>query len=429
MVWLVTHMWLALCIAAFFGLLLGWSFRGLQLKGGARRAIVERDIALTELEQARSELDGLYAAQRTGIDAATSAGDTALRAELELRESKLQDLNSALAASRQELEDLRQLSASGAAAVSATASEETERLDEGIHAPSADLEWRNRYLESRTRTLQEQVSAQGETMAKLTARVEAAETDRLAAISAQEAAEATSASAAEAAAQQDVDAASLDALAAEAEKAKYLNTYLQARISYLEANPIQPREGAEPPADEEDAADQIVEKEDSGDPVANAETGQALADIEQELARLRWRNRYLEGRIAYIDGDVEKGEASAAPMEAGGVTQADEGPGGTAGRSAVDGFLATVESDGALSKPNMIERPDDDGDDLTQIRGIDPAARDALNGFGVWRFSQIAAWSRQNVAWVNDQLGLDGQIDTDGWVQQADVLAGGGGSA
>ena len=31
-------------------------------------------------------------------------------------------------------------------------------------------------------------------------------------------------------------------------------------------------------------------------------------DAEEELARLRWRNRFLEGRLAYFEGDPDAAE-------------------------------------------------------------------------------------------------------------------------
>ncbi|MEM6411673.1 MAG: hypothetical protein AAF683_09070, partial [Pseudomonadota bacterium] len=80
-------------------------------------------------------------------------------------------------------------------------------------------------------------------------------------------------------------------------------------------------------------------------------------------------------------------------------------------------------------QPPLVSRPDDDGDDFTQIRGVTPEMKLTLNNIGIWRFTQIASWSRDHVAWIAEQLTSDGDTNYQDWVEQADVLAKGGGSA
>jgi NADH-quinone oxidoreductase subunit E len=41
----------------------------------------------------------------------------------------------------------------------------------------------------------------------------------------------------------------------------------------------------------------------------------------------------------------------------------------------------------------------------------------------VWTFAQLASWSPEEIAWVDDYLGLSGRIVRDGWVAEADSLA------
>ena len=101
MSWLLTHMWMALAAVGLFGLLLGWSVRGILLVGKLRTARVDRDVSKTELEQARAEIEGLYAAQR---NSAPGASDPALKAELNVREKRMAELSSELARSKAELE-------------------------------------------------------------------------------------------------------------------------------------------------------------------------------------------------------------------------------------------------------------------------------------------------------------------------------------
>ena len=46
-----------------------------------------------------------------------------------------------------------------------------------------------------------------------------------------------------------------------------------------------------------------------------------------------------------------------------------------------------------------------------------------LNGLGIWTYAQIAGWSREEIAWVDDYLRFKGRIGRDGWLEQAVKLA------
>jgi predicted flap endonuclease-1-like 5' DNA nuclease len=62
-------------------------------------------------------------------------------------------------------------------------------------------------------------------------------------------------------------------------------------------------------------------------------------------------------------------------------------------------------------------------DDLKRIRGIGPQNEGKLHGLGIWHFSQIAAWSDENVRWVGSYLAFSGRIDREKWIDQARALA------
>ncbi len=50
-----------------------------------------------------------------------------------------------------------------------------------------------------------------------------------------------------------------------------------------------------------------------------------------------------------------------------------------------------------------------------------------LNDMGFYHFDQIAAWTADEVAWVNANLqGFKGRVTRDNWVEQAKILAAGG---
>lgn len=66
-------------------------------------------------------------------------------------------------------------------------------------------------------------------------------------------------------------------------------------------------------------------------------------------------------------------------------------------------------------------------DDLKKIKGVGPKLELLLNGMGIYHFDQVAAWTPEEVAWVDDNLkGFRGRVTRDGWVAQAALLAAGG---
>jgi len=539
MVWLLTHMWVGLALAALFGLIFGWAIRGWQLKGRARDAIVARDIVLTELEQSRLEVDQLYAAQSKGVDAAAQAGDEALQRELEAREDKLQALSKELAASQSALEDLKAKAVAGAgvaAAVSGVAGaalgngqanqEAAERLDAGLNVNDASLAWRNRYLASRIRALESEPAIEetvDETHSVDASVVEALEADLAAAkLQASDAESALEAFKTEAesdkqnaislalaasgagaiagavigqggddradtarskgsdlgaqkrgwqntylrnrlafgqqalsAQEQTVDEAEkagveeetgveveeptliaapveLEKDAVQAEKQAWQNDYLRRRVAFMEHSP--PKDRPAVLADEGDgdeAGEEAPETVEAGDlPPQSADIAAGDAgELEQELARLRWRNRYLEGRLAYIDGDAVSSEAvpdALASDDA--VTPEPDNVDDTptpaeAVLAAMDLVGGELSPEGAPEKPESLERPDEDHDDLTRIDGVDAETAKMLNALGIWHFHQIAAWTRENTSWMNAYFQAENRIEDQEWVSQAGALS------
>lgn len=66
-------------------------------------------------------------------------------------------------------------------------------------------------------------------------------------------------------------------------------------------------------------------------------------------------------------------------------------------------------------------------DDLKQIKGVGPVLENLLHSLGFYHFDQVAAWTSQEVAWVDENLeGFKGRVTRDEWVAQARVLAAGG---
>lgn len=73
-------------------------------------------------------------------------------------------------------------------------------------------------------------------------------------------------------------------------------------------------------------------------------------------------------------------------------------------------------------QPKAIEKPEAP-DDLKAISGIGPKLEKVLNGLGIWTFGQIAAWTAEEIAWVDDYLSFKGRIARDDWIAQAKALS------
>lgn len=95
------------------------------------------------------------------------------------------------------------------------------------------------------------------------------------------------------------------------------------------------------------------------------------------------------------------------------------GAGTLAGIGEVVAAAATVEiADAAPVVPV--------GDDLGRIKGVGPKLKALLTSLGVTSYAQIAAWTDEDIAKINAQLGtFAGRPTRDNWVEQAKLLAGG----
>ena len=62
-------------------------------------------------------------------------------------------------------------------------------------------------------------------------------------------------------------------------------------------------------------------------------------------------------------------------------------------------------------------------DKLQMISGVGPKLEKTLHGLGFFHFDQIAAWGKDEVAWVDEHLRYKGRIERDEWIAQAKLLA------
>ena len=119
------------------------------------------------------------------------------------------------------------------------------------------------------------------------------------------------------------------------------------------------------------------------------------------------------------------GEAKAAVLESAAVSPVD-----VAGVAAPNAPKA-AERAAAPGKIKM-ERPKGissarggKADKLQRISGVGPKNEKVLHNLGFFHFDQIAAWSPEEVEWVDDHLKFNGRIKREEWTKQCKLLAAG----
>jgi len=77
----------------------------------------------------------------------------------------------------------------------------------------------------------------------------------------------------------------------------------------------------------------------------------------------------------------------------------------------------------AAKAPKASKAAKTDGDDLKKLSGVGPALEKKLLAAGVTTFAQIANWTEEDIAAMDEQLSFKGRIQREGWVEQAKELA------
>ena len=76
------------------------------------------------------------------------------------------------------------------------------------------------------------------------------------------------------------------------------------------------------------------------------------------------------------------------------------------------------------ARPQGLEAPRGSvADDLKRINGVGPKLEKTLNGLGIYHFDQIAQWTPDTAAWVDNYLSFKGRIDREEWIAQAKAFA------
>ncbi len=105
------------------------------------------------------------------------------------------------------------------------------------------------------------------------------------------------------------------------------------------------------------------------------------------------------------------------------------GVGTMAGIGEIVAFAATEEVNDAVPVAAVSPAPAV-GDDLGRIKGVGPKLKALLGSLGVTSYAQIAAWTDEDIARIDAQLGsFAGRASRDNWVEQARLLASGDAAA
>jgi predicted flap endonuclease-1-like 5' DNA nuclease len=64
-------------------------------------------------------------------------------------------------------------------------------------------------------------------------------------------------------------------------------------------------------------------------------------------------------------------------------------------------------------------------DKLQRISGVGPKNEKVLHNLGFFHFDQIAAWTAEEIAWVDDHLKFNGRIKREQWTKQCRLMADG----
>lgn len=71
----------------------------------------------------------------------------------------------------------------------------------------------------------------------------------------------------------------------------------------------------------------------------------------------------------------------------------------------------------------LFDAPKDKADDLKKISGVGPKLEEKLNALGITTFEQIANFTDEDVARVDEVLNFKGRIEREDWISQAKDLA------
>lgn len=70
----------------------------------------------------------------------------------------------------------------------------------------------------------------------------------------------------------------------------------------------------------------------------------------------------------------------------------------------------------------LFTAPDGPADDLKKISGVGPVLEKKLNALGITKYAQVAGFSAEDIARVDESLSFKGRIEREDWLSQAKAL-------
>jgi len=83
----------------------------------------------------------------------------------------------------------------------------------------------------------------------------------------------------------------------------------------------------------------------------------------------------------------------------------------------------TPEPEAKAEGEALFATPEGEPDDLKKISGVGPVLESKLHALGITKFAQVAAFTAEDIAKVDDALSFKGRIERDDWLKQAAELA------
>lgn len=192
------------------------------------------------------------------------------------------------------------------------------------------------------------------------------------------------------------------------------------RTTLLE-KPTATREKFIPPAPPADAAPATAQAPAAAPAPAAAKQEPTTAarpkDVSEESAPA------LKGTPA--DAKVSEAKAEGERKAASASAKADGEPNKAMRDDAVGAESKAAGTTEAAAAP-LFKAPEGTPDDLKLISGVGPVLEAKLNSLGITKWSQVAVFSEEDIAKVEDSLSFKGRVKRDNWLQQAEALARGG---
>lgn len=113
-------------------------------------------------------------------------------------------------------------------------------------------------------------------------------------------------------------------------------------------------------------------------------------------------------------------EAPATEAEAPLAAAVEEAPAEEAPAAAEE---APAAEEAAEDTSPLFDTPEGEPDDLKKISGVGPVLEGKLHALGITKFAQVAAFTPEDIAKVDERLSFKGRIERDNWLEQASELA------